>query len=1132
MSEPRSGQIVDLGDMMGPQRTGSPGIKNPSAEIPGMAPNFGQFVAPHVFSFQGLFANTSNVYRASDEALHASYASARCMLNDPTVSECIEQRMRSVCLLDWHLEVDDPKNSKQKELADEMTRLIKSTPRFMQYRENLMRAIWFGRSANTHRWRWKTLHGKQRLIMDRWLPVHGDKLVFRYDNNTGEYNPDQIGIRVGGGYQIGNKIADRWKVERVSEKVRTADFGLAYFLEDFERPLIAIHRHMIEDGEYESPEYAGRINGVGIRSRIYWLWYQKQEALAFLMEFLERSAFGIEMWYYPAGNENAKQAAKKAATERIGDGRNIILVPRPVGESSQDFGVDRIEPSMAGAQVLKEILIEYFGHTIKRYILGQTMTTEAANTGLGSNVASIHLDTYLQIVRYDSINLDETLTTDFVEPLRNYNFPSCCDIPIRFKTDTESDDVEQRLTNYKTAFDMGLSLKADEVANMIGAAMPSDDDVVLRSPAGQQSDPETSGSSKSVGMPSTEFAKQLFDELKRNGATLSYGKVNHDSDQTSKLSSTQFNLPDDLSKRVLAMSRQIDDADLYEDYGRESEPHVTIKYGLHTQDHRDVKKAVRHASGMTIKLGKTSFFKCDKYDVVKIDVIGSSGAGYHPLRSLNELISETLECTDTHPEYVPHVTLAYVRSGLGEKYSGMNDLDGVSFDASELIFSPGVGNRTIIELRGKKNAESYASAKRSPSDRLAGGRADGMTEKDFDAGELRRGAQHEMEHTSDWRLAKEIAMDHLAEDPDYYRKLRRRMNDAPRKPVKRYSAEGDSEHYKGKGERWITIGAKAGPDGERRGGTPVKIDGRGRILSGPKELAGKTVRSLKPKADKNERVEEAVAKAAKENRVKKSDLHDVVKDMWRERRERILAREDLKRQAREAVGLTEKQLAKMENNGQDHTDVKHFDDIARSFAGENPELGFGSGYGSGDDTDYSRLLWDFIREERKYAPDRHDKDLIDDAVEFIKSGKLKKKPAESRESGDEPVDEWGDAYEGELNDDDPLPFSRSSHDPASLDIAREIMGDSLIATAGHYAKFSREWEWDVTGDHPLRVVSIENIGKASGQRLVETYQRLSEIRDSLNRHGIDDGATETQRDIDLIQLELDSRAAIAEMVDA
>ena len=56
---------------------------------------------------------------------------------------------------------------------------------------------------------------------------------------------------------------------------------------------------------------------------------------------------------------------------------------------------------------------------------------------------------------------------------------------------------------------------------------------------------------------------------------------------------------------------------------------------------------------------------------------------------------------------------------------------------------------------------------------LTGGRADGRSPADFDPAALAEGTRHEREHTRDPAIAREIAMDHLAEDPRYYERLRR-----------------------------------------------------------------------------------------------------------------------------------------------------------------------------------------------------------------------------------------------------------------------------------------------------------------------------------------------------------------------
>lgn len=57
-------------------------------------------------------------------------------------------------------------------------------------------------------------------------------------------------------------------------------------------------------------------------------------------------------------------------------------------------------------------------------------------------------------------------------------------------------------------------------------------------------------------------------------------------------------------------------------------------------------------------------------------------------------------------------------------------------------------------------------------DQLHGGKADRLTPAMFPKQLLIEGMRHELEHTKSHRLAMEIAMDHLAEDLDYYQKLK------------------------------------------------------------------------------------------------------------------------------------------------------------------------------------------------------------------------------------------------------------------------------------------------------------------------------------------------------------------------
>ena len=59
----------------------------------------------------------------------------------------------------------------------------------------------------------------------------------------------------------------------------------------------------------------------------------------------------------------------------------------------------------------------------------------------------------------------------------------------------------------------------------------------------------------------------------------------------------------------------------------------------------------------------------------------------------------------------------------------------------------------------------------SYKDRLSGGLAGKKKPSDFDQYQLDKGTKIEFEHTNDRKKAREIAMNHLTEDSEYYKKL-------------------------------------------------------------------------------------------------------------------------------------------------------------------------------------------------------------------------------------------------------------------------------------------------------------------------------------------------------------------------
>lgn len=148
----------------------------------------------------------------------------------------------------------------------------------------------------------------------------------------------------------------------------------------------------------------------------------------------------------------------------------------------------------------------------------------------------------------------------------------------------------------------------------------------------------------------TSFENWLFE---RKSQTLEYGCLMLYADVPDWKEKTNFIFKDDIYEK--------DD-----DYGYEKSPHVTIVYGFHDDevDKKELYEKIEELiHPLTVTIQNISFFECEEYDVVKFDV---------PLTSqLKKYRKEFLKFpnTQTYKEYHPHMTIAYVKKGRGERYA-------------------------------------------------------------------------------------------------------------------------------------------------------------------------------------------------------------------------------------------------------------------------------------------------------------------------------------------------------------------------------------------------------------------------------------------------------------------------------
>jgi N12 class adenine-specific DNA methylase len=173
-------------------------------------------------------------------------------------------------------------------------------------------------------------------------------------------------------------------------------------------------------------------------------------------------------------------------------------------------------------------------------------------------------------------------------------------------------------------------------------------------------------------------------------------------------SSTQGNMPPELSKAVATYSQAIPDADLNPNPSEpnarqpENDIHVTVKYRA-GDGPAAVEKLLAGQEPVTLTLGKTSVFSNDDGDVLKVGVVDSP-----QLHDLNAKLTKAFPHPDDFPDYKPHVTVAYLKSGEGKKYSGQDvpGVTGQTVTLNSITYSGKDGKQTEIPLTGSAALQS------------------------------------------------------------------------------------------------------------------------------------------------------------------------------------------------------------------------------------------------------------------------------------------------------------------------------------------------------------------------------------------------------------------------------------------
>lgn len=419
-----------------------------------LAPGSAGLIVPPQATFSTLFNTPWHTWpRWADEALLDNQENAIRMRNDPVITNPLDVRTRATVLQTWFIEPDDKEVEAEAKAAADVEARIRKMPYLLQFLTTLKwDAIFTGRSAAQVYYKWHSRKNVMGLAPFKHDPINGDKLVFGYGEKA-----DSVGIRVWGGYSGNSELTD---------------LGRVHWWTPQDRMNLVVHRHNREDADFFRWQKAGSIQGIGLRDRLYWTWSMKNQVLAFMMDYLQWFARGLTVYYYEAHNGEALTEVTNRINEHTKSGLPVLVFPRTKDEGGPAFKpIERFEPGTASNSLILDLVTGYFDDLIRRTILGQDATTVGQEgSALGDGRAQLHETTFGQVVKWDSNNLEDTLSHEFVKVIYAFTYPGM--EPGRWKFETEAPNVEQLLASAETFVQLGGTIDGDEFQKLIGLPIP------------------------------------------------------------------------------------------------------------------------------------------------------------------------------------------------------------------------------------------------------------------------------------------------------------------------------------------------------------------------------------------------------------------------------------------------------------------------------------------------------------------------------------------------------------------------------------------------------------------------------------------------------------------------------------
>lgn len=416
-------------------------------------------------SYHGILPNSSSAYRENPYWQMA-------MRQDAGTEGILRNLRVSLARLPWSIVPDKEraKEAKLEQLGRDVTRVIRSAPRQTELWYNQHGAVWYGGAAANIVYKLRgSAQQMSQLVIGDIRALASDSLAFDKWSN--------LGVAVGADYQANGGTG--YVVQGLTSPVRLFD--------PVQRQAVFYHRVFTEAPEFLLAYSADtQFRGRGARDVAWPMWQMKMQVLRAAVSFANTYGNGgIRQGYFPESNPTAKGTMKSILGNL--DKMSAISLPwiQGLDKANQPWQFE-LHSMPAGTGDVYVKLLEFFDRYIKQSLLGQSLSTEAGSTGMGSGVAKLHGDSLVNTLRYHACACGESADLELVRPICAMLGAAPEDAEaLHLKFSVRETDAKEFMEAVGPFLANGGTAKMDEVRENIGLSKPEPGDELMQAPAPQ-----------------------------------------------------------------------------------------------------------------------------------------------------------------------------------------------------------------------------------------------------------------------------------------------------------------------------------------------------------------------------------------------------------------------------------------------------------------------------------------------------------------------------------------------------------------------------------------------------------------------------------------------------------------------